>query len=497
MKAAAALVVGVGVVCGHAMAAEQPFEITSLRLTDRVVAAQFADINGNARDDLVVATLGGLPPNETRTLHVYFQTEAGGFPDVPSLQRAVPRASAVFDLADIRPTPGVELLLLRPNAVSVVSLSTDAPVVDLPVPGPSTVAAASDERGFDQMRLVHDDIGGRRRMLIPQIGAATVMELDGTPVQQLGVGGRANYFVSRPESLVAFESPLQLYLDTPRVSIGDINGDGLGDVLAATRHELRLFESTSDGDFTATPTTTLVPNLVTAEDHRRGSGGVVTSGADQNGDGLMDILISHVEGSFADATTTTRLYRNRGGAFDLDAPDDVFVSKDALSSDLLLDINGDGLPELVRIKLKFSVLEVVEIMLTRNVDALVQTHYLGADGRFSKRPASRKKISTGISFDTFRPRGFMPRGLADFNADGRMDFISSGNGKAFEVFLENGSGPFARRTVVQKMPTAGKLRYGDFDRDGRTDWVLFDAQAEEGRITVGRSTSALKLPKKR
>ncbi len=473
--------------CLSAEAAQDPFEITSLRLPDRVVAAQFADVDGDQRDDLIVITLGGLPPRESRMIHLYLQNENGGFAETPDRQRAVPGASAVFDFADVRPAPGVEMLLLRPDAVGVWSLMSEAPPVDIPVPGASTVAAASDERGYDQMKLVHDDLGGRRRFLIPQIGAATIMELDGTPVQQLDVGGRANFFVSRPVSLVAFESPLQLYFDTPRVSLGDLNGDGRGDVLAATRHELRLFISDADGGFSAAPTTTLVPNLVTAEDHRRGSGGVVTSGADHNGDGLMDLLISHVEGTFANAVTTTRLYRNRAGAFDLESPDDVFVSEDALSSDLLLDINGDGLPELVRIRLKFSVLEVVEIMLTRNIDALVQTHYLGEDGRYSQRPESRKKISTGISFETFRPRGFMPRGRADFNGDGRMDFISSGNGKAFEVFLDNGSGPFGRRTVQQKMPTAGKLRYGDFDRDGATDWVLFDAQAEDGRITVGRS----------
>lgn len=468
-------------------AADDPFEVTSLRLADRVVAAQFADVTGNQRDDLIIITLGGLPPRETRTIHIYLQNEDGEFADKPDRQRSIPGTSAVFDFADVRPTPGLEMLLLRPNSVGVWSLMSESPPAEMPIPGASTVAAASDERGYDQMKLVHDDLGGRRRFLIPQIGAATIMELDGTPVQQLDIGGRANFFVSRPVSLIAFESPLQLYFDTPRVSLGDLNGDGLGDVLAATRHEIRLFVGAADGGFSSAPTTILVPDLVTPEDHRRGSGGVVTSGADQNGDGLMDLLISHVEGSFANAVTTTRLYRNRDGEFDLEAPDDVFISKDALSSDLLLDIDGDGLPELVRIRLKFSVLEVVEIMLTRNIDALVQTHYLGEDGTYARRPAARKKISTGISFETFRPRGFMPRGMADFNADGRMDFISSGNGKAFEVFLENGSGPFARRTAQQKMPTAGKLRYGDFDRDGHTDWVLFDAQAEDGRVTVGRS----------
>jgi hypothetical protein len=85
-------------------------------------------------------------------------------------------------------------------------------------------------------------------------------------------------------------------------------------------------------------------------------------------------------------------------------PDQKFVSDGTLSSDLLLDIDGDNAYELVRIKFKFSVLEVVEILLTRNIDSVVEVHRLQSDGLFDTKPSSNRKFSTGISFDTFRPK---------------------------------------------------------------------------------------------
>jgi len=84
----------------------------------------------------------------------------------------------------------------------------------------------------------------------------------------------------------------------------------------------------------------------------------------------------------------------------------------ALQTHLLLDIDGDNTYELVRIQFKFSVLEVVEILLTRKIDSVVEVHRLQPDGRFDTKPSSRRKFSTGISFAKYvdnRPHSF--RGL--------------------------------------------------------------------------------------
>jgi hypothetical protein len=202
-------------------------------------------------------------------------------------------------------------------------------------------------------------------------------------------------------------------------------------------------------------------------------------------------MISHIEGGFSDATTTTYIYLNRDGHWDLAEPDDRFVSKGTLGSDLLVDLDQDNRLELVRIQLKFSLLEIVELLLTQEIDSHVTIHRLQSDGRYSTRPWVRKKISTGISFDTFRSQGFIPPMGLDINGDGIMDLITSADGKGIEVFLGGGRKPYSKRTAMQKLPTAGVIHFADYDEDGLLDFVLFDPQKFDTLLRVGRNRGEL------
>ena len=467
------------------------FEITEIATSGRIVSAGFADFDGDGRNDLAIASLNGMPPEEIRSIAVHLQNPDGTYSTDASHVVAIPEASAVYDIADLMDTPGEELVLLRPDAITVLSIAdTDGDEWNIPIEGPSTVAAFDDERGFDAYELVYDSASSPL-ILVPQIGLVSVLSAEGNPLGQINVGGRANYFVARGSSVFSAESDLQLYLDTPKLSIGDVNGDERIDIVAATRHELRVFLSNEDGQFEREPSFAHALNLIRPLDHNRGSGRVVTVARDVDNNGLLDLMITHVEGTFSDTVTTTYFYRNRDGQWDLDDPDETFVDDGTLSSDLLLDIDGDNAYELVRIQFKFSVLEVVEILLTRKVDSVVEVHRLQADGRFDAKPSSRRKFSTGISFDTFRPKGFMPRTGVDINADGLMDVITSADGKAIEIFLGSKDEPFTRRTARQKMSTTGRIVFSDFDDDGLPDFVLYDSQSFDTPLQVGRNRGEL------
>ena len=162
----------------------------------RSVAAEFADFNGDGRVDLMVATLEGLPPNERRKIHVFLQSESGTLPTTPSHHLPIPKWSTVYDIADLKETPGAELVLLRPDGVTILAIGTeDGPSWHLRVPGPSTVGAADDERGFEPFSMVFDDFGSEPWILVPQIGRLTAIDAAGETRAALNVGRRANYFV--------------------------------------------------------------------------------------------------------------------------------------------------------------------------------------------------------------------------------------------------------------------------------------------------------------
>lgn len=468
------------------------FEVSEIASSGRSVAAELAELNGDGRVDLFVVILSGVPPEEKRSVHVYLQG-AAGFPKEPSHVLPVPRWSAVYDVGDlVKEGPGEELILLGPEGVTLLSLAdTSARRWYLPVPGPTTFGPSEDERGLEVYPLVYEGIGAEPWLLVPQIGQLSALSADGEVKARLDVPRRANFFVNSAPGLVALESNLQVFLDHPKLAIGDVNGDGRNDFVAMTRHEVRAFQAKPDGSFAFEPDFTLPLRMVTPRDHIRGSGGVATDASDIDGDGRLDLLVTHTSGSMADATTILGLYLNKAGRWSPDAPDQTFESDSAVGSNSMTDVDGDGRPELLRIGVELSVLEVVEILISREIDVEFSVHKVDETGLYAKRPWFKKKLSIPFSFETFRPNGFLPTWRPDLNGDGVPDFVSSGDGKALEIHLGGADGPFEDGPERQSMSTAGIIRFNDFDGDDLADFVLFDPHNFDVPIQLGRNLGKL------
>jgi hypothetical protein len=292
------------------------------------------------------------------------------------------------------------------------------------------------------------------------------------------------------------ESDIQIFLDAPRISVGDINGDGRPDILASTRHQLLLFFQTSDGGFDRAPSQVMDLGRISFEDHIRGSGAVRTTARDIDADGLADLVVSETLGGLMNAGFNTYIYFNRGTGWDLDKPDYAFQSPKSLGADQLIDVDGDGKLELMRIRVAISVFELIEIFLQEAIDA-----HLGVYGL--ERPASalttprtdapwfEVKLDIPLDFETSRPAGFIPTVEYDFNGDGFRDYISSTDGTKLEVYVGDRAEGYRSRSARQKLATEGQIKSGDLNGDGLTDLVLFNTRRDNQPIRLLRNRGLL------
>ena len=160
-------------------------------------------------------------------MRLWKQTEAGGLPDKPTYELPLPDESAAYDVGDVLPdSPGLELVLLRSSGLTILSFASPALATrELRVDGP-TIAPAQDERGLDRLQIVYTDFGPEPWLLVPMLGQATFVSPSGAIKAKLDVGARANYFVQQRPGPLLVDSDVQLLLDVPRISVGDVDGDG-------------------------------------------------------------------------------------------------------------------------------------------------------------------------------------------------------------------------------------------------------------------------------
>lgn len=472
--------------------AVDPFDLIEVRGRGRTVAAELADVNGDGLTDLVQIAFVGHPPQESRWIRVYLQRAAEGartrLPPTPSAVWPLPHAVSAYDFADLDETPGEELLLLHPAGVLVLSLAgPDLVQRTIDVPDPPTLGAAPDERGLDRIRLAQPGPDGTTWLFVPQPTRTVALSPSGEVRARLDVRARANYLVQRSPGPLMFDSEIQLFMDLPRLTHGDVDGDGRRDMVASSRHYLRVFLQRPDGSFPYGADRVLPLARVSELDHIRGAGAVRVDVTDIDGDDRVDVLVSHASGGFSDAHTQTAIHLNRKGDWDLRVADQVFETTGAWTSVQLLDLDGDGRRELVRIGVPLSILELVELLVTRAVDAELLVHRPDGKGLFEETPSLRRKLDVPLSFDTYQPIGFVPTLQSDVNGDGHNDLLASASGGHIEVFLGGPDHRLGKSVARQEVDSRGRIHFGDLDGDGLTDLLLFDPRSPDAPVRIARN----------
>jgi hypothetical protein len=235
--------------------------------------------------------------------------------------------------------------------------------------------------------------------------------------------------------------PTQAGAETSNLAIGDLNRDGVTDVIATNpmTHSISVFLGRSDGTLgTANTIPLTVPDYGPAQPYSVAIG-------DFDGDGINDVAIADdqsskviIELGNGDGTFRAGTFPAINGVLDF-----IVIAR---------DMNGDGKLDLV-----------VANRHSDDVSVLIGH----GDGTFAD----------GVAWSTGVGTGPYTVAVADFNLDGALDIVTSNfmTGNA-SVLLGNGDGTF--QAPIDAGPT-GQFSYGvavgDFNGDGKPDFATTNA----------------------
>ena len=267
-----------------------------------------------------------------------------------------------------------------------------------------------------------------------QATLTTVMLPSGTRQLRAYYGGDATYAASSsavlPQTVVAgtslgFRHAVTYSSATPTVpmAVGDFNGDGKQDFVAAAATGVSVFLGNGDGTFQS------AVNYSTSS--------TVTSVAvgDFNGDGKMDLAVANDYPN----TSVSVLLGNGDGTFQaaVNYPVAQYPYGVAVG-----DFNGDGKADLVFVS-------------ANNVNVLLGN----GNGTFS----AAVSYSTGVSAYSVA--------VGDFNGDGKTDIVAS-TYTGVSVLLGNGNGTFAAAVNYPIGTIGNAVAVADFNGDGKADLAV-------------------------
>lgn len=436
------------------LASACPLERVELKLPGRVTSVVPADVDGDGQQDLLVFWSQGFPPTSTSRVSV-FRSVGGKISPRPVQVRSLPRGTVAFDVGDIDADRRTDLLLLCADGVWALGGQKDGTlsqkrrkVVEI-----MTVAAFPHEDRIPRVDLLVD-LGGRRGLLIPTvpIGPLALYEFDKNKGwflrKVLRVPARMNVHSSAEDFRSARDYGTIFQITFPRWSVADQNGDGLRDLLFFSQDSVAVFRARRDGSFPSEPD--LYRGFGLLDPDERVKRGLMVRGeaGDVNGDGRADLFFKKTVGGISNMKTQARLYLALADGDYPQKPSYSVEREGHGASARLQDVDGDGLSDMVWPHVEMGLANLIRMMLAGKLSVTFEV-YFSREGTLAEAPGLKLPSALGINFRSAQElSGPYPVFGEDFNGDKIGDLVMGSAG--------GGSGDNPDRLEIYPGTSAGK-----------------------------------------
>ena len=313
--------------------------------------------------------------------------------------------------------------------------------------------------------------------------------------------GSVTTYLGRGDGTLRYNSVYSVGAQLTGMSLADFDGDGTNDLAVATGKAVSILLGREGGDFIPAP---IHDGLWLS---------VAVAAADFNADGKAD-LASNVESGSQRLGIT---FGRGDGTFAVAAHYPVGLNPQSVA---LGDLNGDRLPDMAVANLGS---DNVSVLLNRGDGAFQPTaNYTtpqapqglaiadldrdGINDIFVTTVTGTNQLSVlrGNGDGTFQAAtrygmfGGGPIGVGDFNGDGRLDALANSLLGGMQVQLGNGSGGFAPGPGGPGLNAFGAgpatLAIGDLNSDTRLDFVLADSFGGTVGVCLGKGDGSFQPP---
>ncbi len=469
-----------------AAAAVPRFSLQSLTVEGEVASVVAADLDGDGRKDLVAVYRTGVPPYQSRSFAIFWNRE-GIFAPRPDLTLPIDDTDAcAYDVGQAGAGPGEDLLVVTPRGVLAKSFPRRVPAPPRRLVEHATLFHQPIDGELPRVRLVRDVAGpGSHDLLVPSLGTLAIYRRNGTDRYEKSAEIEVDMDVSGGAKR---SDGLEVRYAFPAVHVVDSDGDGLRDLFAVQEDRVAIYRQGPGLTFHPQPDYSRDFSVRTPADHRERGTSVTTLVADIDGDGLGDLVIrKQVFEGVTSARSTNYVFFGRKDGF-ARLPDQVMESEGVAPFQTeLVDLNGDGRPDLIVPYTSFGVFALIRMLTakTAKVDFRIFP-FEPRMRRFAADPSSDRDLKFHIPLSGDSDLQAVKL-TADVTGDGKPDLIFGSSEDQLDIYPALEGGEFASSPAeTVEVRAAGVLDAVDLDGKGRSDLILSypKTRGHRGEIVV-------------